>query len=486
MKKKFTARQLLQLGGAGIIGITLCLLPQGGLAAPQADPVPQPAAELIKLSASAAPTAADLTKASAAAPVTAAPELTPLERLTRTTPADQPPVVTSHFTKEHPASRMPMLRWAKVKGGVVYELIAKQGDQVLCQDSHIYINGYNLALPETFQGTEFTWQVRALNLDRQPMTAYSQPETAVVDLTLPCEQRPLPTSVYDQGHGTVLLYPVYTWIPVHGAASYQVELLDAPPEKEDTAAPSSHRVAVMTATGFDCYDDEPRFSEQPFYWRVLGLDAQKKPVGIYSRPVRMLISPAQNYQVATLGDSITHGGGSLSYAPADWEYSYQYYLKFDTINLGESGDTSASTLERFDADVLPFHPEYLIIMTGTNSLRSESYSAESVIADLEGIKNKCLAHGIKPVFLTLPPINPANIKKAFNEPTDPDWIEKFKQANDYIRTQVHIDLSGKIPEGQILPTALALDGIHLDIDGKKLMAQAVNEQWDQVIQAYAE
>nr|WP_255711076.1 GDSL-type esterase/lipase family protein [Pelosinus baikalensis] len=86
--------------------------------------------------------------------------------------------------------------------------------------------------------------------------------------------------------------------------------------------------------------------------------------------------------VATFGDSITHGGGSVSYSPADWEYSYQYYLDFPSVNLGKSGDTSQTMVERFEQDVLPFHPQYLIILAGTNSLRG-GVTAENVIADLK-------------------------------------------------------------------------------------------------------
>lgn len=199
----------------------------------------------------------------------------------------------------------------------------------------------------------------------------------------------------------------------------------------------------------------------------------------------MVINPSDHWEVATLGDSIYHGGGNLSYSPSDWEYSFQHYLKFDSINLAQSGDTSGATLARFDDDVLPFHPHYLIIMTGTNSLRA-GVDPDDVISDLAAIKEKCEQNGICPIFMTLPPINPQNIARAFNEPTAEDWKERFAAVNAYIRTQIHIDLAGKIPEGVDLPTELGLDGIHLDPPGKKLMAEAVNEQWEKVLAQFAE
>ena len=46
-------------------------------------------------------------------------------------------------------------------------------------------------------------------------------------------------------------------------------------------------------------------------------------------------------------------------------------------------------VQRFDDDVLPFHPQYLLIMGGTNSLRA-GMPAENVINDLKTIQKKML------------------------------------------------------------------------------------------------
>ena len=191
----------------------------------------------------------------------------------------------------------------------------------------------------------------------------------------------------------------------------------------------------------------------------------------------MTVDPDQDYEVGTLGDSISHGGGDLSYSPSDWEYSYQYYLTFDSINLSESGDTSEATLDRFDKDVLPFSPKYLFILTGSNSIRGW-VSGESVISDLEGLKDKCEDNDITPIFITLPPVNPANINRAFGEPTAENWKVELKKVNDWIRSQEnHVDLSLYFPEDKELPTKYALDGLHLNFRGKRLMARAINNFW---------
>lgn len=401
------------------------------------------------------------------------------------------PVATVHFSRQAPASAQPVLTWTKVAGAVAYELELlakppaspdKRAPDEACFFStrHIYVSGYNADLSPYLELGSFYWRVRGLDLDGNPVSLFSDAEMVYIDRQRPVVAKPLPTSVFNQSNGATLLYPVYAWIPVAGAAKYEVEILDEPPENPNGVAPSRHRVGSAVAAGFDYYDESPRLSDRPFYWRVRGLDEGGRPVGVYSDAGKFSVKPDGRVAVATYGDSITHGGGSVSYSPADWEYSYQYYLDFPSVNLGRSGDTSEAMVERFERDVLPFHPQYLIILGGTNSLRGGT-PAESVIADLQALKEKCLANDIRPVFLTLPPINPANIEKAFDEPTAPDWQRQMRLVNAYIRTQVHIDVARAMEyAGGILPTRLAIDGLHLDVEGKRIMAAAVNANWARI------
>ena len=94
------------------------------------------------------------------------------------------------------------------------------------------------------------------------------------------------------------------------------------------------------------------------------------------------------------------------------------------------------------------------------------------------VKQLALSHGIAPIFLTLPPINPANIQHVFGEPTAEDWQWRFEAVNEYIRGQAHIDVAEAFvcPDG-VLPTELALDGLHPDVDGKRIIGACVNEHW---------
>ena len=185
--------------------------------------------------------------------------------------------------------------------------------------------------------------------------------------------------------------------------------------------------------------------------------------------------------LATFGDSITHGGGAVSFSPANLEYSYDTYLDIPAINIGRSGDTSETSLKRFETDVLPIRPRNLIIMTGSNSLRASHITAKMVIDDLDTIVKKCQENDIRPILLTLPPVNPANIMRAFRTPTDPNWFIKMQTINKYIRSQqYYIDLEPYFYDNThtMLAPQWANDGLHADIQGKMLMAEIINQHLD--------
>lgn len=406
----------------------------------------------------------------------------------------KPAQATVHFSANNPASFRPMLTWTKVKGAVIYEIeflptqlpvldSNELSAESLFSSRQIYVNAYNPDLTNFAGGKLIYWRVRALDFDGNPMSSFSSPEPVYLDASVPPVNAPVPTSFYGETNGSTLLYPVYSWLPLHGAAKYEVEVLNAPPENPNGTEPSIHRIWSAVTALSDRYDDSPRLSSQPFYWRVRGLDDNGEPVGVYSDAGSFIVNPDAGYEVATFGDSISHGGGHMSYSPTDWEYSYQTYLDFPVINLSTSGDTSEISVERFDEDVLPFQPHYLIILEGTNSIRA-GVPAEDVIKDLKTLETKCLKNNIEPIFLTLPPINPDSIEKVFNEPTSPGWRDEMDLVNDYIRTRTHIDLARGInfPDG-ILPERLALDGLHPDINVKRKMATIINAEWSVVMEA---
>ena len=410
--------------------------------------------------------------------------------------SSEKPVVTMHYTASHPAIGNPVLRWSRIDGAVGYEVQVLKPDSkgdimdkktghtytLMMPSQTAYTTGYELTLPASYMGQVFYWRVRGFDIDKHPISEYSDVEASHIDRFEPVTEKPTPMAFYNQGLCEVLLYPVYDWIAVPGAAKYELEILNNRPENPNGIEPSVHRIDSYTPTNIHQYDQKSRVSDTPFYWRVRAMDTEGNPIGVYSDALPFLTSSKEEKGcIAIFGDSISHGGGSISYSPTYWDFSYGNYLTFPTVNLAQSGDTSEMAVERFDRDVLPFQPSYLLILIGTNSLRA-GVPSEDVIADLKTIKEKCLSHHIRPVFLTIPPLNPAHIKRAFDEPTADNWQTLIAEVNAYIRTQVHIDITpGMADEDGILKPELAVDGIHLDPPGKKMMGAAINNAWKQIL-----
>lgn len=318
---------------------------------------------------------------------------------------------------------------------------------------------------------ELYWQEEPYDFDGNSIGPVTEPKSLASSAAVIHREAPLPRPDRSGERGGALLYPVYTYTALPGAATYEIEILAQYPENTEGTAPSKYHIGGGDFQYTDYYDDTPRFGT--WYWRVRGKDGKGNPVGEWSLPQKREFSTT-GYTIGLYGDSITHGGGRMSYGPNDLEYSYGHYLDFKTINLGDSGNTSQDMVERFDRDVLPFHLKYLLIMGGSNSLRG-GVPAESVIADLKTIQEKCRENGIVPILLTLPPINPASIDKVFHEPTAENWEEEFRKVNEFIRTQPHIDTAAAFPYENVMPPDLALDGLHGDVEAKKRIAAVINE-----------
>ena len=406
------------------------------------------------------------------------------------------PISIYHYTKEHPASLKPFLVWHSIPNAVLYEVEilsappSKESGTELSPTNHlmstrnIFTNGWQADLRAYSSYEKLYWRVRALGLEHEPIGEFSIAEPLYLDKSAEFPNRPIPNT-YDQVmnfHQPI--YPVYQWIPLNGVTHYEVELLTDPPAQEHGILPDPNRAWAQMITATNAiYDEYARPYAGKYYWRVRGLDTQGNTVGTWSDLASFMVDapPENRLYAAALGDSITHGGGAISSSPAFLEYSYTTYLPFACLNLGRSGDTAHTTLERFEQDVLPLHPENLLILTGSNSLRATGITAQDIVDDLDELQKKCLAHDIRPIFLTLLPLNPERISLAFHSETDLSWKWKLTAVNMWIRSQdFYIDIEPYFydVQKQILDPRLSTDGLHPDIDGKRMMAEIINQHRD--------
>ena len=152
------------------------------------------------------------------------------------------PVPTVHFPKQHPASAKPILTWTKVKGAVAYELelattlpeyseASNPNPNAFYSTKKIYGNGFNADLPLDLANNFFYWRVRGLGMEGNPISDFSDGEKVYVDYKKEVILKPIPTSIFNQDIASVLLYPVYSWVPITGANKYEVEILDDLPNR---------------------------------------------------------------------------------------------------------------------------------------------------------------------------------------------------------------------------------------------------------------
>ena len=403
------------------------------------------------------------------------------------------PVPIFHYDASNPASLMPFLVWHVVPDAVCYEVEILsappeiEGGISLSKLNHlfstqmVFTNGWQADLRPFQNQPSLYWRARALGFHHEPIGEFCKAEPIVIDLSRPMPTCPLVNNFDLMPNFEQPLYPVYSWIPFNQPKlHYEVELLNHPPTLEHDVMPSAD--SLWRQSGLDTaslYDEYGRPFAGPYYWRVRALDEQNNPVGTWSDTEKFIVKDhIGGVDVAIFGDSISHGGGAVSYPPCALEYSYATYLDFPTVNLARSGDTSHTSLDRFESDVLPFKPKNLIILTGTNSLRAREIKAEDVIDDIGRLSRMCELNGIRPIFLTLMPINPTNINSVFGTPTDPNWRGKLETINAYIRQQKYfIDLEPHFYDANKmqLDDRLSVDGLHPDIKGKMMMAELINQ-----------
>ena len=380
---------------------------------------------------------------------------------------------------------MPFLVWHTVPNAVCYELelldappdfeggIALSRTHHLESTRQIFTNGYQADLRPYANAPAIYWRARALGLHHEPIGEFSKAERIFVDANQPMPDCPLINNFDFMDYLPQPIYHVFDWIPIHDGVRYEVELSTEP---EGEAA-----WRMISEDLSSCYDEYGRPYAGAYYWRVRALDDNDQPIGKWSASERFIVDDyTGGVDVAVFGDSISHGGGAVSYSPRALQYSYETFIDFPVVNISRSGDTSHTTLERFNQDVLPLKPKNLIISTGANCLRTALTSAEDVIADLEDIKQLCLDNDIRPIFLTLMPINPDNLQNAFHTATDPAWHEKLQQINEFIKQQEFaIDIEPYFYDTRgRMSSSFAVDGIHPDVRGKMLIGEIISKHKD--------
>ena len=262
------------------------------------------------------------------------------------------------------------------------------------------------------------------------------------------------------------IYPTYSWEPLPNTEFYQIQVVNVGTNRIVRELFNSEAFNRMT-------DWTPFIEEGKYYWRVRVVNKNHKPLSDWSE--KKFFEVVAPVKFAVLGDSISHGGAS--YIPAgQLSCQWETYCNVPIKNLARSGDTTEQMIERFDNDLLPFKPQVLLIMAGVNDIRLGK-DADSVIKNLETLRDKCLANDITPVFCTITSMNPEIMNLRGIPLTDSDWREARERINFWIKTTPYfVDVAKDLTdEFGYLRADLTPDGLHPALRGKKIMGELIGE-----------
>lgn len=174
-------------------------------------------------------------------------------------------------------------------------------------------------------------------------------------------------------------------------------------------------------------------------------------------------------KIVCLGDSLTYG---FPYGPeASWVAYVAQSCPLELVNAGVNGDTIEEMASRYCRDVRHYHPDFVIILGGTNDVYCSEISRDQSIYHLENIVNSALKDGFQPVIgITIPVAD----DPAANAKLEEIVFEERRLAEEFHLQLLDFSASFYDAQGK-LRKQLYLDGVHPNRAGYKVMGETA---WD--------
>lgn len=182
--------------------------------------------------------------------------------------------------------------------------------------------------------------------------------------------------------------------------------------------------------------------------------------------------------VAAIGDSNTYGAGVLLKGRNRWSYPAQLARllgsRYQVLNYGlnrrtlqRDGDWPYAA-NRFAEASLRARADIVLIMLGTNDARGENWNAEAYESELADFAALYSADGTSTVYLLTPPVAFHN-RWGVSAPTVAAGVVPIVRRVAERESLPLIDIFDVTDRG----VAAHRDGIHLDADASRLVAEAI-------------
>lgn len=176
-----------------------------------------------------------------------------------------------------------------------------------------------------------------------------------------------------------------------------------------------------------------------------------------------------------LGDSLTYG---YPYGPeVSWVHYVNSRSQLELINAGVNGNTMEDMENRYQMDVQRHHPDFLVILGGTNDAYRFEISCAETIYHLEQLIKKAQDDKICPIVAlpmnTLDEYSAGKIERL--------RMEEKELADKYNLLCLDFARAFTDPEGRV-KEELYLDGVHPNIAGYESMGRVALEFFQDIFQ----
>lgn len=185
-------------------------------------------------------------------------------------------------------------------------------------------------------------------------------------------------------------------------------------------------------------------------------------------------------KIYCLGDSLTTGYG-VSGSDC-WVHRVAAKTGFEMINAGLNGDVTLGMAARFYRDTEPMRPDLMFLLGGGNDILNEKTDRNA----RKGIRKilDAAVHRSIPVILGLPfPFVPDMAERLWSPDKDYDLINAIQE--DYVHWLQNMAEEHGLPVANLWDMfsamelsqrrELSLDGIHLNAEGHRIMADFMAE-----------